>query len=62
MGRDAGVQRARDLRALIPTAIQQAAAETQIPERLRDQAIRIADLVSAHVEERRDAWGRVSGS
>jgi serine/threonine-protein kinase HipA len=62
MGRDAGVQRARDLRARIPTAIQQAAAETQIPERLRDRAIRIADLVSAHVEERRDAWGRVSGS
>jgi hypothetical protein len=62
LGRDAAVQRARDLRTRIPTAIQQAAAETQIPERLRDRAVRIADLVSAHVEGRRDAWGRVSGS
>jgi serine/threonine-protein kinase HipA len=62
LGRDAAIQRARDLRARIPTAIQQAAAETQIPERLRDRAIRIADLVSAHVEDRRDVWGRLSGS
>jgi serine/threonine-protein kinase HipA len=61
LGRDAAVQQTNDLHTRIPTAIQQAAAETQIPERLRDRAVRIAE-VSAHVEARRDAWGRVSGS
>jgi len=60
IGQDAEVERVRTLRAGIPEAFHGAASEDIVPESLRDHAKRIADLVEAHVENRRDPWGRVT--
>lgn len=59
MPRDEAVHRAEELHSRVPEAIHTAANEKQIPELLRGSAVRIADLVTAHVERRRDKWGRV---
>ena len=56
MPRDEGVHRAEELHSRVPEAIHTAANEKQIPELLRGSAVRIADLVTAHVERRRDKW------
>ena len=59
MPRDEAVHRAEELHSRVPEAIHTAANEKQIPELLRGSAVRIADLVTAHVERRRDKWCRV---
>jgi serine/threonine-protein kinase HipA len=59
LSRDEAAHRAEMVRSRVPEAIHAAANEEQVPEVLRDRAIRIADLVTAHVEKRRDQWGRI---
>ncbi|WP_328524125.1 type II toxin-antitoxin system HipA family toxin [Kribbella sp. NBC_00359] len=56
---DDAANRAAALRARIPAAFAQVASEAGVPEPLRPRAQWIADLVTAHVEGRRDRWGRV---
>jgi serine/threonine-protein kinase HipA len=56
---DEAVTRAREVRNRIPAAFTRAAEEDQVPEPLRDRARWIAELITAHVEGRRDRWGRV---
>lgn len=56
---DEAINQARAVRARIPSAFFQAAAEDGIPAPLRDRAHWIADLIIAHVEDRRDPWGRI---
>lgn len=53
------VARMKALREKVPKAFHDAANEDRVPEPLRKRALRIADLVTAHVENRRDRWGRV---
>ncbi|HYU83568.1 MAG TPA: type II toxin-antitoxin system HipA family toxin [Kribbellaceae bacterium] len=56
--RDEAVERAADLRSRVPAAMHAAAREEAIPGILRERAAAIAELVTAHVERRRDNWGR----
>ena len=56
---DDAVDRARTVRARIPSAVSEAAGEAGIPEPLRERAYWIAELITAHIEDRRDRWGRV---
>jgi len=58
--RDEAVHRAETVRAAVPAAFQTAATENAVPNALRDRAAYIAELVTAHVEGRRDQWGRVA--
>jgi serine/threonine-protein kinase HipA len=58
--KDEAVERAADLRSRVPAAMHTAATEDAIPDRLRKRATAIADLVTAHVERKRDSWGRTS--
>ncbi|QBI55543.1 Serine/threonine-protein kinase HipA [Streptomonospora litoralis] len=50
------MERVTALRAAVPKALHRAAREDTVPEPLRQQAIRIADLVTAHVENRRASF------
>jgi serine/threonine-protein kinase HipA len=56
---DESISRVKALGDVIPAAFHQAANEITVPDGLRDQARWIADLVTAHVRNRRDRWGRV---
>jgi serine/threonine-protein kinase HipA len=56
---DDAISRARVVRARIPSAFSEAAAEAGIPDQLRDRAQWIAELIAAHVEGRRDRSGRI---
>jgi serine/threonine-protein kinase HipA len=55
----AALERATALRASIPEAFHRAAQESTIHDSLRGHAAQIADLVSAHIENRRGAFGDV---
>lgn len=59
LSRDEAIERARALRARVPAAVHEAAGESQIPDSLRDRAVHIADLVTAHIDGQRDTWGRI---
>lgn len=60
LGSEEAVDRMRTLWRRVPEAFQRAAHEDTIPDRLRSHATWIADLVAAHVENRRDQWGQIS--
>lgn len=60
MTRDESIHRARTIQLAVPAAIHQAATEPAVPDALREGARRIAELITAHAEGRRDAWGRVA--
>lgn len=53
------LERVTTLRAAIPEAFHRAAQEAAIPDALRVHAAQIADLVAAHIENRREAFGAV---
>ncbi|MEV6282843.1 type II toxin-antitoxin system HipA family toxin [Kribbella sp. NPDC051770] len=57
---DEAIGRMRAVRQRVPEAFQRAAHEAAVPDGLRRHAIWIADLVAAHVENRRDQWGQIS--
>jgi serine/threonine-protein kinase HipA len=54
---EASLERVAALKAVIPESFDRAAHEDVVPPSLRDQAVQIADLVAAHVENRRGAFG-----
>ncbi|WP_433023191.1 HipA domain-containing protein [Kribbella sp. CA-294648] len=59
LGLDAeeSVSRARDIRANIPAAFDRAVQEEKVPDALRQRARWIAELITAHVQNRRNRWG-----
>ncbi|HEY3560980.1 MAG TPA: type II toxin-antitoxin system HipA family toxin [Kribbella sp.] len=56
---DESLDRTKAIKEIIPMAFQQAAAEAGVPEPLRHRAQWIAELVSAHLDDRRDRWGNL---
>jgi len=62
LSRDESIHRARSIRLDVPKAIHQAANEPAVPSALKEGAARIAELITAHAEGNRDAWGRVAVS
>jgi len=56
---DESVSRARAVKERIPSAFEQAIREETIPESLRRRAHWIAELVTAHLHNRRNRWGRL---
>jgi serine/threonine-protein kinase HipA len=60
LSRDEVIHRTESLRLRIPEALHAAAAESRVPDLLRAPATRIADLVSASLEDKRNQWGEVT--
>ncbi|WP_350278877.1 type II toxin-antitoxin system HipA family toxin [Kribbella sp. HUAS MG21] len=56
------LERTKAVKEIIPAAFQQAATEASVPEPLRRRASWIAELVVAHLDGRRDHWGRLDVS
>ena len=61
LGLSAGeaIARAQAIKERIPAAFDQAIQEEKVPASLRLRARWIADLVTAHVQNRRDRWGKL---
>lgn len=54
---DEAIGRVTRMRSAIPEAFHGAAQDAHIPDSLRARATHIADLVTAHIESRRGAFG-----
>ncbi|WP_327639953.1 type II toxin-antitoxin system HipA family toxin [Kribbella sp. NBC_00482] len=57
---DESLDRTKAIKEVIPAAFHQAADEARVPESLRQQAHWIAELVTAHLHNRRDRWGNLA--